>query len=332
MDKFHSYFHNIDMIVMLIDDQAIVAKLIQKMLIGCDDINFHYCPDATSAISEIESIRPTTILLDLFMPKIGGIELLKKLRVNKKTAHIPVIMLSTEDNPATKQDAFEFGANDYLVKLPDSVELIARLRHHSRAYIHKLQRDDVFEALQKAQKTLEKQNIELLHLSQLDGMTEMANRRYFDEKIQVEVKRAIRNKTALGLIMLDIDYFKRYNDTYGHLQGDECLIKVARQIKAQLNRPADLAARYGGEEFVLLLPETTLEGTIKIANDIQNAIEKANIPHKNSLTTKHVTVSIGVYSCSPILGDTPEKLLTQTDKFLYQAKENGRNQICFPES
>ncbi len=331
MEKFNPNLQVADKIVILVDDQAIVAKLIQKMLVDCNDISFHYCPDSTTALREIENIRPTTVLLDLFMPEVNGIDLLRQLRRNKKTALIPVVMLSTEENPVTKKDAFEEGANDYLVKLPDKAELIARLRYHSKAYIHRVQRDEIFEALQKAQIELEKQNIELLHLSQMDGMTGMVNRRHFEEKILIESKRAIRNKASLGLVMLDIDYFKLYNDTYGHLQGDECLIKVAKAISKQVKRPADLVARYGGEEFVLLLPETDMAGTLKVANDVWQVIERLEIPHQSSLAAKYVTVSLGAFSCIPKPGDTPEKLLQQTDAFLYQAKEEGRNRVCHPK-
>lgn len=151
----------IDIVVMLVDDQAIVGKLVQQMLSGHSDINFHYCHDPAQAIKEMESFKPTVILLDLFMPVINGLELLKRLRQNKLCHDIPVIMLSTEEEAESKRQAFENGANDYVIKLPDKVELIARLRHHSLAYISKIQRDKAFEALRNAQASLEEQNIEL---------------------------------------------------------------------------------------------------------------------------------------------------------------------------
>ncbi len=151
----------IDIVVMLVDDQAIVGKLVQQMLSGYADINFHYCHDPALAIDEAESIRPAVILLDLFMPVINGLELLKRLRSNEFCHDIPVIMLSTEEDAETKREAFESGASDYVIKLPDKVELIARLRHHSGAYINKIQRDKAFEALRNAQASLEEQNIEL---------------------------------------------------------------------------------------------------------------------------------------------------------------------------
>jgi two-component system chemotaxis family response regulator WspR len=325
-------FRSFDIVAMLIDDQAIVAKLIQNALAECNDINFHYCPKPTIAIEEIESVNPTVILLDLCMPEMGGIELLKLLRGDEKKRNIPVIVLSTEDNPLTKKESFENGANDYLVKLPDKNELIARLRYHSQAYIHKLQLDEVVTALHKANEELEKRNLDLLQISQLDGMTQLANRRHFDEKILVELKRAIRNQMPLGVIMMDIDHFKLYNDTYGHLQGDECLKAVAYKIKTNLKRATDLAARYGGEEFIVLLPDTDLLGSVKVAEDIRAAILAEKIPHKSSLTAEHVTISMGVHSCIPTLSDTPETLLKTTDSFLYKAKEGGRNQVFFSNS
>lgn len=326
MDADKAKMFRVDILVMLIDDQAIVGKLVQSMLSEHTDISFHYCHNPENAIAEALSIMPTVILLDLLMPNISGLELLKSIRQNPVTHEIPVIMLSSEDEPRTKVQAFESGANDYLVKLPDKIELVARLRYHSKAFVHKLQRDKVFEALQKAQAELEKQNIELLRLSQLDGMTEIANRRYFDECIIIEMKRSVRNQQPLSVIMLDVDHFKRYNDTYGHLQGDDCLRKIPAIIKKQLHRPADLIARYGGEEFVLLLPETDLDGAKIIAESICTAIFNAKIPHGSSTTASYVTVSLGVTSGLPSSSDTPEQWLKQADEMLYQAKASGRNQ------
>jgi len=323
--KFEQY--SVDLMIMLVDDQAIVGKLLQNMLIDQTDISFHYCHNPELAIAEAKIIKPTVILLDLIMPKINGLELLKQIRIDPATQDTPVIMLSTEDDPLAKMNAFEWGANDYVVKLPEKIELVARLRYHSKAYIHKLQRDRVFEALQKAQTELEKQNIELLRLSQYDGMTEIANRRYFDECIQIELKRAARNQVPISVVMIDIDHFKAYNDTYGHLQGDDCLKKVSTILKQQQNRPADFVARYGGEEFVLLLPETDLAGAVNIAEKTRQAIFDENIPHEGSLTATHVTASFGVAGGIPGYHDTPEQWLQQADAMLYKAKSSGRNQV-----
>lgn len=329
MDGYKVELYRVDIMIMLVDDQAIVGKLIQNMLVEHPDISFHYCHNPVLAVDEAESIRPTVILLDLLMPVLNGMDLLKKIRKTPSTQDIPVIMLSTEEDPATKVKAFEWGANDYLVKLPDKIELVARLRHHSKAYIHKLQRDRMFDALQRAQAELEKQNIELLRLSQLDGMTEIANRRYFDESIQIELKRAIRNQQPMSVIMVDVDHFKRYNDTYGHLQGDDCLKRVAAILKRQNQRPADFVARYGGEEFVMLLPETELAGAVSLAEKIRFAIAAEQIPHEGSLTAAYVTASLGVTGGIPIEGDTPLQWLQQADAMLYKAKELGRNQVQF---
>jgi two-component system chemotaxis family response regulator WspR len=323
--KFEQF--SVDLMIMLIDDQAIVGKLVQNMLVDQTDMSFHYCHSPELAIEQAKTINPTVILLDLIMPNINGLDLIKQLRSDLATQDTPVIMLSTEDDPIAKMKAFEWGANDYVVKLPEKIELVARLRYHSKAYIHKLQRDRVFEALQNAQTELEKQNIELLRLSQLDGMTELANRRYFDECIQIELKRAARNQQPISVVMIDIDHFKAYNDTYGHLQGDDCLKKVSSILKQHKKRPADFIGRYGGEEFVLLLPETELSGAVKIAENIRNAIVGEAIPHQGSLTAHYVTASFGVAGGIPGNQDTPEDWLKQADAMLYQAKASGRNQV-----
>ncbi len=329
MEGYKAELYSVDIMVMLVDDQAIVGKLVQNMLTEQPDISFHYCHNPELALEEIKNIQPTVILLDLIMPTLNGLELLKKIRLSSDSQDIPVIMLSTEDDPATKVKAFGWGANDYLVKLPDKIELVARLRYHSKSYIHKLQRDRMFEALQKAQAELEKQNIELLRLSQLDGMTEIANRRYFDECILIEMKRAVRNQQPISVVMIDVDHFKRYNDAYGHLQGDDCLKTVANILKAQTHRPADFVARYGGEEFVLLLPETDLDGATIIAEKIRAAIFAEQIPHQSSLTAAYVSASLGVTGGIPNSHDTPEIWLQQADALLYLAKASGRNQVQF---
>ncbi len=168
----------------------------------------------------------------------------------------------------------------------------------------------------------------LKRISQVDGLTGIANRRYFDEYLNKEWRRALRSAQMLALIMMDVDHFKAYNDGYGHQAGDDCLRKMARALSAEVRRPADLLARYGGEEVVAVLPDTSLAGALLIAENIRLAVEAIAIPHAKSPTAPHVTLSLGVAAVVPTPATLPKLLIEAADKALYQAKAEGRNRIC----
>ncbi len=313
-------------VVLLVDDQVMVAEGIRRMLVDETDITFHYCNDPTQAVSMAVELKPTIILQDLIMPEIDGYTLVNAYRKNEHTQNIPIIVLSTKEEPKDKSLAFERGASDYLVKLPDKIELVARIRAHSKSYLAQLQRDEAFQALRELQIELEKSNEELQKLSSLDGLTGIANRRRFDEFINKECLRSARENTHLSLILIDIDFFKPYNDNYGHLEGDSCLRQVASGLDKVVNRPADLLARYGGEEFVVVLPNTSLSGGIKLADILCKKIQTLDIPHAHSSAADHVTISIGVASLIACEGSSPTDLIQLADEALYQAKESGRDQ------
>ncbi len=180
-------------------------------------------------------------------------------------------------------------------------------------------------ARKEAEKAREELNRRLTEMANIDGLTRIANRRYLDEILLKEWGRQQRNGTPLSLILLDIDFFKRYNDRYGHSAGDECLVKVAAALKSSLCRSADLAARYGGEEFALLLPEIPIDGAVTVAKRIAEAIHDLQIPHQDSEASDFVTVSQGVASILPSAETSPLDLINMADKALYQVKEQGRN-------
>ena len=313
-------------VVLLVDDQLMVAEGIRRMLAEEADIELHYCADPKQAIARAKDIHPTLILQDLIMPDIDGYTLMKHYRAEPETKNVPVIVLSTREDPKDKSLAFERGANDYLVKLPDKIELIARIRAHSKGYLTQLQRDEAFQRLRKLQDELERTNSELQKLTCLDGLTGIANRRRFDEFLQNECLRSARDDTPLSLILIDIDFFKPYNDNYGHLAGDECLQRVAQALNRVINRASDLVARYGGEEFGVVLPNTELEGAVRVAEELRKTIHALEIPHAFSQVTDIVTLSMGVVSRVTCMNTTPSDLIVQADQALYKAKESGRNQ------
>lgn len=314
-------------IVMLVDDQPMVAEAVRRMLAEDPDIEFHYCNQPTQAIDFASDLRPTIILQDLVMPDMDGISLVKHYRANSVTANIPVIVLSTKESPNDKSLAFSVGASDYLVKLPDKIELIARIKAHSRSYLTQLERDEAYRKLQELQSQLEESNAALQLLSCLDGLTGIANRRRFDEFMKNEWKRSRREKSEISMILVDVDMFKAYNDHYGHQQGDDTLKLVANTLSSVLNRPADLLARYGGEEFVVVLPDTGLEGAVNMAERFRQKIMGLKQEHSVS-EAGIVTISAGVGSCDAGESDSsPERLLEKADRALYAAKDKGRNRV-----
>jgi diguanylate cyclase (GGDEF)-like protein len=174
---------------------------------------------------------------------------------------------------------------------------------------------------------LELANQRLHSLASSDGLTQVANRRRFDEYLEMEWRRLAREQAPLSLILCDVDFFKRYNDTYGHLAGDEVLRQVASTLSQAIKRPADLVARYGGEEFGVLLPKTDLEGAVQVANLIQTGIKALEIPQTETQSGKHITLSFGVASLIPEYESSPEILIAAADRALYQAKAQGRDRI-----
>lgn len=315
--------------VLLVDDQPMVGEAVRRALATSEpNIAFHYCSDPAIAVAIAEQIKPTVILQDLVMPGVDGLDLVREYRANAATQDIPIIVLSTREDPGIKSEAFTAGANDYLVKLPDKIELIARVRYHSKAYLNQIQRDEIYRALRESQQKLMKANLELQRLCKVDGLTGLSNKRYFNDYMALEWKRTTREQSALSVLMIDVDDFKCYNDTYGHLAGDEVLKQVGEAIQKSSNRPTDLAARFGGEEFVVLLPSTELDGARHIGEKCRRSVEALCIPHIGTGTGKYVTISVGGASTVPPRGDVVfQRLIDIADQALYEAKKNGKNQV-----
>jgi len=254
--------------VLLVDDQLIIVEALRRMLTAESDIEFHFVTEAEKALQCAIELQPTVILQDLVMPGADGFELLGQYRSNEYTEQVPVVVLSAREDPKLKAHAFSMGANDYLVKLPDRLEMLARIRYHSNAHISRLQRDQAFRFLRESQQQLAAANIELQKLAALDALTGISNRRRFDETMLLEWQRGQRERQPLSLLMVDIDFFKYFNDTYGHPAGDLCLKRTAAVLTEHLRRPADLVARYGGEEFAIILPDTDSAGAMTVARTL----------------------------------------------------------------
>lgn len=311
--------------IVLVDDQPIIAEGIRRMLAGESDMQLTYVQDPGLAIEKAVEVDATIILQDLVMPDADGMTLLRFYKANHETRDIPVIVLSSKEEATTKSEAFSYGASDYLVKLPDQIELIARIRSHAKNYILQKERDSAFFALRQLKKQLEASNKKLQELSTKDGLTGIANRRHFDETLNNDLEDARRNNSPVSLIIIDIDYFKDFNDTYGHQLGDDCLKQVAGLLSRACHNSQDLAARYGGEEFVALLSGTTESHALSVAERFSAMLKDAAIKHEGSDVSDIVTVSMGIATYDTDTPFTAAELIEAADKALYKAKETGRN-------
>ena len=311
--------------VLLVDDQAMIGEAIRRALLAEPDIEFHYCGNPNRALETARDVRPTVILQDLVMPDIDGLTLVRQYRLDPATRDIPIIVLSTKEEATVKSAAFAQGANDYLVKLPDNIELIARIRYHSKAFLNLVQRDEAYRALRQSQQDLLEKNLELARLTNVDGLTGLNNRRYFNEFAEIQWKRAIREKSWISVLMIDVDDFKRYNDTYGHLAGDEVLMDVGSAIQKCAARAPDLAARFGGEEFIVILPDTPPDAAAAVGGEMCRRVEQLGITHSGSSVGAVATISVGCASLIPQRGDTLVALIRTADTALYDAKHQGKN-------
>jgi two-component system chemotaxis family response regulator WspR len=311
--------------VLLVDDQPMVGEAVRRAILDEPAIQFHYLSDPAAAVATARRVRPSVILQDLVMPGANGLDLVRLYRADPYLARVPIIVLSTREEPTVKRDAFALGANDYLVKLPDRIELIARIRYHSSAYLTQLQRDEAYRALRASEQKLIETNRELERLTNVDGLTGLSNRRYFNEYMDAEWKRALRSRSPLSVLMIDVDHFKLYNDTYGHLGGDDVLKRVAEAIRGCFKRSTDLAARYGGEEFAVILPARPEEDLQVLAEGVCRAVVTLGIPHAASSVGNFVTVSVGGATTVPGRSDSYFALVDHADKALYASKKAGRN-------
>jgi diguanylate cyclase (GGDEF)-like protein len=226
---------------------------------------------------------------------------------------IPVLMITGLDDQTSVDRAFEVGAIDYVTKPIHWAVLRQRVRRLLEQF--------------QLYKQLEEANQALQHLATSDSLTQLANRRRFDEYLDHELQRMAREAAPLSLILCDVDFFKTYNDTYGHQAGDACLQQVAKAISQAVSRPADLVARYGGEEFALILPNTNAEGAVQIAEKVRSEVKALEIAHAKSQISKCVTISLGVASAVPYHTSSSAMLISAADEALYHAKAKGRDRV-----
>ncbi len=292
--------------LLIVEDQKTNIKILREMLKV--DYTLLVVTSGENALEFIDAVQelPDLILLDIIMAGIDGYEVCKRLKQKERSNLIPVIFITSQSSEENEIRGFEVGAVDYITKPFSAPVVKARIKTHLE---------------------LKELREHFVKMSTRDYLTGIRNRMDFDQTLEKEWKRMKRVNLPLSLIICDVDFFKKYNDQYGHLAGDACLQRVAAVIEANAKRPADVAARYGGEEFAVILPDTHFVGAFKIAEDIRLKMLEEEIPHAESLVSCFVSLSLGIATVFPSKERTLEQLINFADEALYKAKHNGRNRV-----
>lgn len=291
--------------ILLVDDEPLNLQILAQGL--SEEHQVLMASGGQQAMDIAIAQRPDLILLDIDMPDVNGYEVCRTLKNNPKTRHIPLIFITGHDSEQDELKGLQMGAADYFTK-PFKMPLV-------------LARVAIQLELKRKTDLLEK-------LVDLDGLTQIPNRRRFDQVFDEEWRRAVRSHSALSLCILDVDYFKQYNDTYGHAKGDQCLRNIAAELESTVQRAGDFIARYGGEEFVLVLPDNEYQQALDCAEKLRDKIAQLMIPHSESQCSEFVTISCGVATMRPDRETEKSQLFSAADEQLYSAKSRGRNQVC----
>ncbi len=306
--------------LMVVGDDPVARRWVAEML-ETAGYRIVECEDGQKALALILDEKPDLLLMDVEMPGMGGHQVCRIIKGNKSFGFVPVILMTARDDVQTKVEGLEMGADDYLIKPLNPLELEARVKSMLRL---KVLQDELVSANEK----LRAVNEHLQELSTTDPLMGIFNRMYFNKRIGYEFQRAERYRNPLALLMLDLDHFKRVNDNYGHPIGDQVLKKIADLLMENV-RQVDIVARYGGEEIVIALPETDSKQALVVAERIRSEVEKTKVEHDG--TSVKVTVSIGLSVVPDDAIETVEDLLKASDDALYDAKKAGRNCIRIAE-
>ncbi|KOX99705.1 diguanylate cyclase [Pseudomonas nunensis] len=291
--------------LLIVDDQPTNIRVLHELF--REDFDVFMATSGEQAITVCHVQQPDLILLDVVMEGMDGYEVCRRLKADTATQGIPIIFITAQQQESEELLGLELGAVDFISKPINPVIVKARVRTHL---------------------TLKLQSDLLRSMAMMDGLTGVANRRKFDEDISADWRLCFREQKPLSLILADVDFFKRYNDRYGHQAGDGCLKSVARALSETVGRPYDLVARYGGEEFACVLPKTDLSGAVEIAQRMQERVRALGIEHSASDVDRVVTISLGVATLTPSGDLEYQALIEAADKQLYEAKSAGRGRVC----
>ncbi|MPT46981.1 MAG: diguanylate cyclase [Sphingobium sp.] len=291
-------------IILIVDDEISNIEIMNATLE--DEYEICFSTSGEQALQTARTVMPDLILLDIIMPGMDGFETCQELKRDPLLADVPVIFTTGLHDVEDEARGLALGAIDYVTKPIQAATLRIRVNNHIE---------------------LKRLRDQLAEIAITDALTGLSNRRHMEQKLMTEASRLARTESWLSVIMLDIDFFKSFNDAYGHPAGDRCIAMVASALNRAVKRSSDLCARYGGEEFACILPDTAPDAAHQIAEDIRNQVVSLNIPHSHSAVQSYVTVSIGVASGICLPGTSPDMWTNLADQQLYKSKVNGRNQI-----
>jgi diguanylate cyclase (GGDEF)-like protein len=323
--------------ILVVDDIPDNVDLLYRLL-RQHGFNVTTAHSGKEALTVVQNQPPDLILIDIGMPYMDGYEVSQFLKANPRTKDIPIIFVSAFGELPNKVKAFEMGGVDYITKPFETAEVLVRVELHLSLRRLQRQLEEQNELLRREvrdrmaiEAALQAANQELQRLAHQDSLTQIANRRCFDLCLNQEWRRLMRESQPLSLILCDVDFFKSYNDTYGHQAGDNCLRRIASAIATAIKRPSDVVARYGGEEFVIILPNTPALGALHIAEEIQTAVSALELVHVGSQISPYITLSMGVTAVVPRAHISPMSLIAAADRALYKAKSSGRDRIEIEE-
>jgi diguanylate cyclase (GGDEF)-like protein len=294
--------------VLVVDDEKSNLMVLNSILSA--EYSVFIAKTGEEALSRVAEDPPDLILLDILLPGIDGFEVLKRLKGSPETRMIPVIIITGLQSDEDEEKGLLLGAVDYITKPFKNAIVMARVKTHIQVV--------------RQIKMIER-------LGLIDPLTNIPNRRCFDDRMDIEWRRAVRGGKPISFLMMDLDKFKNYNDTWGHPQGDALLKAVSRIFAAAARRPGDIAARLGGEEFGVILPDTDLPAALRVAEDIRSQVERTRIPTADGKAETGITISIGAASLIPSHDTLVADFISTADRYLYAAKESGRNQVCSEE-
>jgi diguanylate cyclase (GGDEF)-like protein len=313
--------------ILIVDDHRDTCETLRELLEAGGHDNVRTAYSAREALAAARRTPPHLVISDLAMPGMSGIDLCRELKADPALRDIPVLMVTAMADKGLLERAFSAGAHDFIAKPAHPGELMARVRAALRLKYELDRRKERERELLELSERIRGRNEELRQLAVLDDLTGIPNRRAFNLIFRQEWARCAREGTALAVILGDVDWFKAFNDTLGHVRGDDCLTRVATALLDPVRRAGDFVARYGGEEFVILLPNTDGDGAVAIGGALREAVEGLNLEHPGSPHGR-VTMSFGIAVAVPDPGGDPADLLTAADAALYRAKGGGRNRIA----
>jgi diguanylate cyclase (GGDEF)-like protein len=292
-------------VILAVDDEKVNLCMLNQIL--SSDYTVLIAKSGKEALKRVEREHPDLILLDIIMPDMSGFDVIDELKKSEHASKIPVIFITGLSADEDEEKGFSLGAVDYITKPFKNAIVRARVRTHIQVI------DQI--------RTIER-------LGLIDPLTDIPNRRSFDRHLDIEWRRCVRDRRPISFLMMDLDKFKNYNDTYGHPQGDVLLKDVSKIFTRAARRPSDMAARLGGEEFGILLPDAELDSATAIAEKVRSEVESARISAEDGSITAPITISIGVVSTVPQKDDDAKEFIARADEYLYRAKDAGRNRVC----